>query len=170
MHLSLRSFLVLGFLSYVAVGQQMMRPGDAAPDFTMTPLQGRELRLSELRGRVVVVTFWSTRCSICHAERPSLNQMAARLRRQNVEILAISTESEDTIVRYVRNNPVDLTIVPNGFGVVLQYADRDSSGRLDMGYPAFFVIDGDGILRHRSSGWGKAATIEASVTKLLQAR
>ena len=57
--------------------------------------------------------------------------------------------------------------MPNSFGVVLQYADRDKAGNLDMGFPSFFVIDQQGLVRYRSSGFDKTAPLDAAIGKLL---
>lgn len=164
---ALAAIFLLALTSQTNFGQTRLNVGDAAPDFSGTTIDGRDITLAGLKGRTVVLSFWSTRCAICHSERPALNQMATRLRRQNVELLAVSTEDTEKIGSYLRVNPIEFSVIPDGFAVVLRYADRDRVGNLDMGYPAFFVIDKSGAVRHRSSGWGKAPSVEAAVTRLI---
>ena len=76
-------------------------------------------------------------------------------------------ENNEKISNYLKNNPFNFQILPNSFGVVLQYADRDKTGSLDMGFPSFFVIDREGIVRHRSSGYDKTGPLDAAVGKLI---
>ena len=58
-------------------------------------------------------------------------------------------ENEDKVRSFTRRTPFNFSILPNSFGLVLKYAERDRSGNLDMGFPAYFVIDQDGIVRWR---------------------
>lgn len=153
--------------SVAALAQQSIKIGAEAPAFSGTMMDGSPVDLADLRGRVVVMTFWSTRCAICHHELPKLNAMTSRFDTSKVVFLALSMENEEKINGYVRNNPFKFQIVPNSFGTVLKYADRDRSGNLDMGFPSFFVIDQDGSVKYRSSGYDKTGGIESAVAKLV---
>ena len=147
--------------------QQHLRPGTPAPDFAAQSMDGTQYSLSQLKGKVVVLTFWSTRCQICHAEIPKLNQVAARYKGKEVVFLALTMENQMKIEPYLKKNPFAFDIVPNSFGVVLKYADMDKSGNINMGFPAHFVIDRSGSLRHRTDGWDKAANLDAQISRLL---
>jgi hypothetical protein len=50
---------------------------------------------------------------------------------------------------------------------VLQYADRDRSGNINMGFPAYFLVDRDGSIHVKTSGWDKTQNLETQITKLL---
>jgi thiol-disulfide isomerase/thioredoxin len=64
-----------------------LKPGEAAPEFSGQA--SMELYdLDQLHGKVVVLTFWSTRCQICHSEIPNLNRVAERYRGKDVVFLA----------------------------------------------------------------------------------
>lgn len=155
------------FLAVSMFAQQSIKIGSAAPAFSGTMLDGSPVELNELRGRVVVMTFWSTRCAICHHELPKLNAMITRFDPSKVVFLALSMENEEKINGYIKNNPFRFQIVPNSFGTVLQYADRDRSGNLDMGFPSFFVIDQSGVVQYRSSGYDKTGPLDAAIAKLV---
>lgn len=159
---------ILFVFTMAAFAQQSIKIGAAAPAFSGTKLDGSPVELSELRGRVVVMTFWSTRCAICHHELPKLNAMTSRFDQSKVVFLALSMENEEKINGYIRNNPFKFQIVPNSFGTVLQYADRDRSGSLDMGFPSFFVIDQAGVVQYRSSGYDKTGPLDSAISKLLR--
>lgn len=150
-----------------ALSQTNLKPGELAPTFTSSSLDGNFYDISALRGSVVVVTFWSTRCAICHSEIPMLNKLTSRYAGKNVVFLALTTENEERIAPYLRSNPFKFKILPNSFGVLLQYTDRTKDGNLDMGYPAFYVVDKAGKIAYRSSGYDKTAPLAAAIDRLI---
>lgn len=158
---------IIVIFTMAAFPQQSIKIGSAAPAFSGALMDGSPVELSELRGRVVVMTFWSTRCAICHHEIPKLNAMASRFDPSKVVFLALSMENEEKISGYLKNNPFKFQIVPNSFGTVLQYADRDRSGNLDMGFPSFFVIDRSGVVQYRASGYERTGTLDSAIAKLV---
>lgn len=158
---------IIVIFTMAAFPQQSIKIGSAAPAFSGALMDGSPVELSELRGRVVVLTFWSTRCAICHHEIPKLNAMASRFDPSKVVFLALSMENEEKISGYLKNNPFKFQIVPNSFGTVLQYADRDRSGNLDMGFPSFFVIDRSGVVQYRASGYDRTGTLDSAIAKLV---
>jgi peroxiredoxin len=163
----LLTIVIAMFLATLAVGQQQLRPGSPAPNFAAESLDGKSYNLSQLQGKVVVLTFWSTKCEICHSEIPKLNQVAARYQDKDVVFLALTMENQAKIEPYLRKNPFSFSILPNSFGVVLKYADLDKSGTINMGFPAHYIIDKHGAIAHRTDGWDKAANLEAQITRLL---
>lgn len=158
---------IIVIFTMAAFPQQSIKIGSAAPAFSGALMDGSPVELSELRGRVVVLTFWSTRCAICHHEIPKLNAMASGFDPSKVVFLALSMENEEKISGYLKNNPFKFQIVPNSFGTVLQYADRDRSGNLDMGFPSFFVIDRSGVVQYRASGYDRTGTLDSAIAKLV---
>lgn len=158
---------IIVIFTMAAFPQQSIKIGSAAPAFSGALMDGSPVELSELRGRVVVLTFWSTRCAICHHEIPKLNAMASRFDPSKVVFLALSMENKEKISGYLKNNPFKFQIVPNSFGTVLQYADRDRSGNLDMGFPSFFVIDRSGVVQYRASGYDRTGTLDSAIAKLV---
>src|SRR4029078_2918682 len=111
-------------LTVAAFAQQGLSNGSHAPQFSLAALDGPTYDLNQLRGKVVLVTFWSTRCNICHSELPNMNKLATRYKGQDVIFLALTMENESKVAAYLRNNPFAFTIVPNSFGALLQFADR----------------------------------------------
>lgn len=151
-------------------GQQNLREGSTAPNFSATSLDGKTYDMNSLRGKIVLVTFWSTRCGICHAEIPKLNQIASRYKSQDVVFLALTMENEAKIESYIRKTPFNFHHLPNSFGVVLQYADRGSKGNLNMGFPAHYLIGPDGTIRLKTSGFAKSAQIDSEIAEMLTSR
>lgn len=150
-----------------ALGQQVLKPGEAAPSFSGQALDGTMYDLERLQGKVVVLTFWTTRCAICHSEIPNLNRVAERYRGKDVVFLAVTMDNEAKVNPYIKKNPFHFHILPNSFGVMLKYADRDRSGNINMGFPAHFLINRSGKIVLRTDGWDKAANLDSQISRLL---
>jgi len=147
--------------------QQNLKAGSAAPDFAGESIDGKQYNLSELQGKIVVLTFWSTRCAICHSEIPKLNRIVDRYKDKDVVFLALTMENQVKIAPYLRKTPFNFSILPNSFGVVLKYADNDGKGNIDIGFPAHFVINRKGAIEMRTSGWDKAENLESQISRML---
>ncbi|MCA1589812.1 MAG: TlpA family protein disulfide reductase, partial [Acidobacteria bacterium] len=113
-------------LSTACFAQQALKRGDAAPAFDGQLPDGQMLTSADFQGKIVLVTFWSTRCQICHEEIPKLNQVADRYRGQDVVFVAVTMDNQAKVEAFVRKNPFHFSLLPNSFGVMLKYADRDA--------------------------------------------
>ena len=154
-------------LTLAAAGQQNLQVGQTAPDFAAQSLDGRTVNLKDLQGKVVVLTFWSTRCEICHNEIPKLNQVVERYKGKDVVFLALTMENEAKVNPYLRKNPFNYTILTNGFGVVLKYANMTKDGGINMGFPSYFLIDKQGTIGLKAQGWDKAQNVDSQISRLL---
>lgn len=159
--------IVIAILAFSGFPQTGLKTGSPAPVFTSQSLDGNFFDLEAKRGSVVLLTFWSTSCEICRTEIPRLNELTSRYKDKGVIFIALTMESETHITPFLRKNPFTFTIMPNSLGPLLQYADRDKRGNLDMGFPAFFVIDQTGRLDFRSSGFDKTGPVELAIDRLV---
>lgn len=89
--------LLIGILMVaLVVGLQLVRQGQSqptagpAPDFTVTTFDGQTLRLSELRGQIVIVNFWASWCGPCRAEAPILERLWQDYRDRGVIVLGVT--------------------------------------------------------------------------------
>jgi cytochrome c biogenesis protein CcmG, thiol:disulfide interchange protein DsbE len=109
--------------------------GEPAPDVTLTLLDGSPLRLSDLRGNVVVVNFWASWCEPCRAESPLLERWHKRLADRGgtvlgVDVLDVASDAREFAQKYRLTYP----LVRDGDGNVL--------GKWGVvAYPETFVID-----------------------------
>ena len=163
----MKTILLILLVSTLAFGQTSLRFGDTAPPFSTNTIDGNLINLEDNKGKVVVLTFWSTRCEICRSEIPRLNQFVKQYEGKGVVFVAATTENEARLTPFLKANKFDFQILPDSFGMILKYADRDRSGNLDMGYPAFFVIDKSGKIGFRASGYDKTTQIAANLDRLL---
>jgi peroxiredoxin len=132
------------------------------PSFTLKDAAGKPYSLEELRGKVVILNFWTKTCGPCLEEMPDLAEMTKILRsREDVVVLAVSTDEvgqdvKDTLKSVLREDPPfsvlydpESDIVGGKFGTKL--------------FPETWFIDKRGIIRARFDGgrdWTNAAVIE----------
>ena len=91
-----------------------------APDFTVTGIDGRPVKLSSFKGKVVMVHFWASWCGACEQEKPSLMRMANDLVGKDFEIVSLASDINWNAVRRA---------VPHGapFRIYLDSPDEDGS-------------------------------------------
>lgn len=154
-------------LASSAFAQQNLQVGQAAPDFQAQSIDGKPVNLKELQGKVVVLTFWSTKCEICHNEIPKLNQVVNRYKDKDVVFLALTMENEAKVNPYLQKNPFNYTILTNGFGVVLKYANMTKDGTINMGFPSYYLINKQGMIQLRAEGWDKSQNLDVQISRLL---
>lgn len=142
--------------------QPLLR-GAPAPDFSATTLGGAQLKLSDLRGRVVLVDFWATWCAMCRAELPALEKFyAERSGDGRFEIVAVSIDDEPELVqrflasrrlpwKQIALGPVDTNPITRLYNV--------------WGTPATVLIDRDGTIAARNL---LGAELRAKIDELLR--
>jgi peroxiredoxin len=119
--------------------------GQPAPEFSLSDLAGRTVRLGSLQGRVVLLNIWATWCEPCRQEMPAMQALYERLGGPDFEMLAVSADqgSDETVVRFVREYGLTFP--------VLRDPELQVAGRYRVtGYPETFVIDRNGrVVAHR---------------------
>ena len=71
-----------------------LNPGNPAPDFTLTDTNGAEVRLSDFRGKVVLLDFWASWCPDCRRENPYVVQLCRTWHAKGLEIIGISLDND----------------------------------------------------------------------------
>ncbi len=155
-------------LSFSAFAQSNKKAKPPAETFIGTSLDGKEFNLTELKGKVVLVTFWSTKCPICSAEIPKLNKMAASYKDKDVVFLGLTVDNPDKVKQYLKKKSFDFNLLPNSFGTLLKYADKDHDGNVTMGYPAHFLINQSGELELKTGGFDKTGLLDKQISNLLK--
>ena len=108
-------------------------------DFSLKDLTGKTWKLSDLRGKVVVVNFWATWCPPCRKEMPDLQALYDRFAAQNILILAISDEESGKVQPFIREHGLT-------FPVLLDPGRKANKAFVVVGIPKTFVFDRVGIL------------------------
>lgn len=107
------------------------------PDFTFKTLDGRELRLSALRGKAILVNFWATWCPPCKEEMPIFEKEYKRCKDMGFEVLAVNMDSsEGSLEKFLKENRYSFSIVrPSG--------DFEKELKL-IGFPTSYLLDKEG--------------------------
>ena len=128
--------------------------GQMAADLELKDISGKTHKLSDYRGKNVIVIFWATWCAPCLTEVPHLIELRKRISEDELAMLAISNEALTTLQRYAEFKQLNYTVIssrgpfPAPFGNV-------------QGIPAGFIIDKEGKIKLATEGL-------VSLTELLQ--
>jgi peroxiredoxin len=118
-----------------------------APDFALPARDGGELRLSELRGQVVMINFWATWCGPCRQEMPLLEQIHEKYEPLGFTMLGVNVEQDSAAAReWLKNIPVSFPIL----------FDTKSAVSASFGVeamPSSVLIDREGRVRHVHRGY-----------------
>lgn len=155
---------------FTSFAQAQYKSRKIAEPFSATSLNGQNFDLEALKGKVVVLTFWSTRCAICAAEIPNLNRLSESYKGKNVVFLGLTTEDPTRVNNYLKSKPFNFDILPNSFGVVLKYADKDGQGRINMPFPSFYVINQNGEIEMRTNGYDKTDKLNSEINRILNSK
>lgn len=147
-------------------GAAVPRIGRRAPALIVREFNGRRFDLARERGRVVVVSFWATWCSPCHAEMPVLQTFYRRFQGHGVALIALSIDRAASLTR-VRQALRGYTYP----AALARRARVDGFGE-PLAVPMTYVIDAHGVIRARLLGGLSGTTLrqlDAAVRPLLAA-
>ncbi|RYG37144.1 TlpA family protein disulfide reductase [bacterium] len=145
-----------------AVVREPLAPGKVAPDFKALTPKGKPIKLSDFKGKVVLLDFWATWCGPCQAAMPGLQKIYNGVKSQGVVVLSINV--------WDAKGPFDDWIAENSgkkytFTFAYDSADRDmkksiASAKYGVsGIPTMFVIDRAGKIRATIVGSGEEETL-----------
>lgn len=142
----------------IAVGQT-----SHAPALVLKDLRGRALRLSDYKGKVVVLNFWATWCPPCRAEMPDLIKMQREYRSRGLQVVGITYPPEEIaeVRQFVRKLGVNY---PIALGTIETKSLFDETETL----PLTIVIDREGKVRERIEGILLPQEFEQKIRPLLK--
>ncbi len=120
---------------------------EASKDFELASIDGRKIKLSDLKGKVVMVNFWATWCKPCIKEMPVFVKVYDKYKDQGFEILAITvdeTESRPQVINFATKQKINFPVLYDE-GTAKLYGVH--------GYPTTVFIDKQGNVRYRSLGF-----------------
>jgi cytochrome c-type biogenesis protein len=143
----------------IAKASESFKP---APEVELNTLDGQPFRLSDLRGRVVVLNFWATWCIPCRAEIPELNAMQRELESKGLTIIGASwDDTAEDLKGFQKEIKVDYTVLLNSETV------QDKFGGIPS-LPTTFIIDREGRVRAKIIGGRDREGFEKEIKPLLE--
>lgn len=144
--------------------------GKPAPGFALRSLDGRTVRLADLKGKVVLLNFWATWCAPCRVEMPMLAELHAQYRARGLEIIGISMDErgqEAQIAKFVATKGVKYPILLNDEKIGDSYAGARFLPQTFLVDRSGKVVDGFLGLREKEQ---LARQIEHELGKALSTR
>ena len=157
---------VLLFLSFTFLHAEYVfaKSQSLAPDFTLNDLSSKKVTLSQFRGKVVILNFWSIWCGPCLAEMPSLNKLYLEFKDKGVTVLAVAEDpAEKPVKSYVKEKGI-------AFPILIDKEKKVYFRYSLFGIPVTFLIDKKGVIAEKFIGekdWG-SPEMRGKISKLLQ--
>ncbi len=136
-----------------------------APNFTLQTLDGGKISMSDLRGKAVVINFWSTSCFPCILEMPAFEELNRKMAGQPFQILAITPDPRDSVEKAAARHNINVDIL----------LDPDGAAAMRFGVyatPTTFIIAPDGTVDNKIMGaadWGDQSVVDY-LTNLIKAQ
>lgn len=143
----------------LSVGPQA---GKLAPDFSLPLIDGGKVTLSELRGKPVMINFWTTWCPACREEMPDLVSVYKEYAGKGLMMLAVDVgEKTSVVMDYVKEIGLSLP--------VLLDSNSDVARRYRVvGYPTTILIDRQGVIQEvRIGAFKDAPDVKAHLKKIM---
>ncbi|MCS0824799.1 thiol-disulfide oxidoreductase ResA [Cytobacillus firmus] len=142
---------------------QKVKASDEAPDFILSKLdeETETIKLSDLRGKAVLLNFWGSWCGPCKREMPAIEEAYNQYKNQNFEVITINIEESDfTVTNFLETNNLSLPVVMDKTGEVY-----DAYGVYTL--PASFFLNPDGTVNRVYEGEMTKENIDDWVNEIL---
>lgn len=137
--------------------------GFRAPDFALQTLGGETVRLSDLVGRPVVISYWATWCIPCQQELPILQNLAQEFQSQGLTVVTVNAIDQDTM------QDVQAMVGEKGMTmpVLLDQGSQFASTYGALFFPTTIFVDASGVIRYIRLGDSSEADLRNKVESLL---
>lgn len=145
----------------VAASDPQPAVGRPAPDFSLPTLDGGTFRLSDHRGKPVVLNFWATWCGPCQRELPAIQQAAEHYDGVVVFAAVDQAETLETVQRFAENMGLSIVVPMDGEQEVGETYKV-------LGLPTTYFIDDNGIIRSVWMGEMNSVTLAENIAGILR--
>ncbi|MCZ8513698.1 TlpA disulfide reductase family protein [Paenibacillus filicis] len=129
--------------------QEGISLGNKAPDFELQSLEGKKVKLSDYRGKKILVNFWATWCPPCRVEMPEIEKFYEEFKSKDVVVLAINLtqteKSADDVPKFVHDYGLTFPVALDEKGNVIENYKV-------VAYPTSYIIDSQGIIQDKYQG------------------
>ena len=142
--------------------QKSSNKGPAAPHFALKDKSGATIKLSDYRGKVVILDFWATWCGPCRMEIPGFVKLREKYASQGMEIIGVSLDRPgwQVIEPFMQEYNINYPIVLGDRDIVMSYGGVQS-------IPTTFIIDRDGVIVEKVVGYRPDSYFEQKIQELL---
>ena len=136
--------------------------GTVAPDFTLVTLDGKKVKLSDYRGKAVLLNFWATWCGPCKVEIPWFMDLEREYGRQGLVVLGVAMDDDgkSSVPKFAQEMKIDYTVVLGNDDVADQYGGVE-------GLPTTFYLDRNGKIVKKVAGLVSHSEIEDGIKEAL---
>ena len=154
--------LALLLLAAAPLGAKTVTPPVPAPVWTLRDVDGKEVKSSQFKGKVLVVDFWATWCPPCRTEIPGYIALQKKY-ADDVVFVGISVDGDDSIPA------VKAFVKKFGINYLIVMADDEiqPSFNVNQGYPTTYIIGRDGKIRAKKVGREPVAVFEKELVAVL---
>jgi len=136
--------------------------GKEAIAFTGKDINGNEVDLASLQGKIIVMNFWFVECKPCVMEMPELNELVEHYKEEDIVFIGFATNKKAQIKSFIKKNPFDYQIIPSSGPICQSYGVNS--------FPTHIIIGKDSKIAFVTSGLGPTtiSDIEQTIESLLK--
>ncbi len=151
---------ILAFLAFLVFN---LTKTMQAPDVTFTTIAGKKINMADLRGKVVLVNFWSTDCGVCVSEMPDIVKTYYTFKDKNFEVIAVAMPYDPPaqVLNYATQKALPFPVMHDGFGEI-----TDKFGGVHV-TPTAYIFDKTGKRLFYTVGALDFSSLNQLLTKLL---
>ena len=142
--------------------EKSVQPGGAtAADFSLKDMNEKSIRLSDYRGKVVLLEFWATWCPPCRASVPGIEKIFRAYKDKGLVVLAVSMDDGgwDTVKSFIKEYGITYTVLKGDEDVAVKYQVRT--------IPMMLMLDKEGKVTKRYFGFGSDEDLEKDIKAVL---
>lgn len=147
---ALKNLFTAGLLAtalFISASVAAIEIGKPAPDFTLKSLTGKNLNLTEQRGKIIVINFWASWCGPCRTEMPVLQKFYEKYQDLGVSVWGVNVEQEN---QAGRDFLADLNL---SFPILFDASNTLSETYQVEAMPTTIIVDRDGLVRYAYQGY-----------------
>jgi len=129
--------IVILILLLPQIGQGSLKKGDSAPNFSLITVEGKNIEISQLKGKVILIEFLSNKCFACDYVIPDINRLYEKFKNENVQIIGVLFNDEvkepQKLIEFAKSREI-------------QYPLFIADGKIKKmynvyGFPNFFILN-----------------------------